>query len=184
MGRIFLIRHPSTERERKLPASEWRLSREGERQLERLIREPFWEGVRHVYSSPEPKAEAVARAAFVEHAIPYSAHSELAELRRPPGLIDDYRERVKLLLRRPRSAPEGWETVASAAERAWAFLNAVVTHGPLPAAVVSHGIVLSAVRAKLLGQERADPRDWLAMPFAAVAEVESEGWVLVCDFCD
>jgi broad specificity phosphatase PhoE len=124
----------------------------------------------------------VARAAFEEHAIPYSLHPELAELRRPAGLVDDYQETVALLLRSPRVAPEGWETVEAAAERAWSFLSGAVADGPLPAAVVSHGIVLSAVRARLLGRRLVDPRDWLALPFAAIAEIESEGWIMLRDF--
>jgi broad specificity phosphatase PhoE len=147
-----------------------------------MMRLPFWRGVRHVYASTERKAEVVAAAANAEHGIPFSLHSELAELARPAGLMADYQGRVMALFGSPSAAPDGWEPLDCARERAWKFLTTVVGEGPLPAAAVSHGMILSAVRARLLGRDEVDPRDWVALPFGAVAEVESEGWTVVEDF--
>ena len=50
------------------------------------------------------------------------------------------------------------------------------------AAVVSHGIVLSAVRARLLGRPLTSPAEWRALPFASVAQVDALTGRLTEDF--
>ncbi len=185
MGRIYLIRHPACNAREDLPAEQWLLSEAGEKQLESLIRSRFWAGVLHVYASTEPKAEAVAQRVFARHAISFSLHDDLRELRRPPVFIRDRNEILGLVGRvfaSPQEHAPGFEPLAAAAERVWRFLTQVVAENALPAAVVSHGIVLSALRARLLCKEKVDLKDWQRLPFAAVAEVESDGWVLHRDF--
>jgi broad specificity phosphatase PhoE len=182
MGRIYLIRHPATQVEAARPSQEWDLSEAGRRQLEQLLRAPWWPSVRHVYASTERKAGIVAEAASERSDLPYSRHRELAELGRPPGLYADYAEQIAYALQYPGAARPGWETVRSAQERIWSFLQAVVAVGPLPAVVVSHGIILTALRAALLHQEPPDAATWRDLAFASVAEVKTEDWALVKDF--
>jgi len=185
MGLIYLIRHPACEVQDDRPAEQWHLCEEGEKQLESLMRSRFWSKVRHVYASTEPKAEAVAQRTLVEHAIPFSLHDELRELRRPPDFVRDRNELLSMIrgiFDAPQEAVPGFEPLVAASQRVWHLLTDVVVRGPLPAAVVSHGIVLSAVRARLLGKEKVSLSDWETLPFAAVAEVDSDLWVLRQDF--
>jgi len=181
MQSIHLIRHPATRVDKRRPPEEWRLSEEGGRQLDALLEQGFWREVRHVYSSTEPKAAIVAERAAETHGVPLSVHDELRELRRP-GFAADYERVVEEAFRSPARAVNGWESLESALKRVWRFLTHVAARGPLPAAVVSHGLVLSAVRAKLLGEEAPDLDEWQRLPFAGVAQVDVSKWQLVEDF--
>ena len=179
--RLYLVRHPATTIEKPLPPDQWRLSEEGERQLEALLRGSFWSEIQHVYSSTEPKAAAVAERARSVHGLPFSLHAELNELRRP-DFVADYPQHVARVFARPGEEVGGWESLESACSRVWAFLVHGTGRGALPAAAVSHGIVLSAVRARLLGAATCDLEDWRRLPFAGVAEVDTESWQLTQDF--
>jgi len=87
-----------------------------------------------------------------------------------------------MVFEKPDREVGGWESLESAGGRVWSFLRDVVASGPLPAAVVSHGLVLSAVRAKLLGHDGPSPEEWRGLPFGGVAKVDASGWRLVEDF--
>jgi len=182
MGRLFLIRHPATEIHPDLPVAQWKLSEAGEVQLSALMSAALWRKARHVFSSPEHKAATVAEHACALHGTPFSLHADLRELKRPSRFIDDYEREVRQLLNCWHEAPSGWEPVTSGLCRAWGFLEAIVANAQMPVAVVSHGLILSAVRARLLGRDVVDLREWKGIAFASVATVETEGWVLVEDF--
>lgn len=182
MGKIYLVRHPAPQISAALPAQQWGLSETGREQVQRLLQAAWWPQVRHIYTSPEPKAQAVAAAAAERFDLPFSVHPELAELRRPPKMLPDYKEWVVRAFAAPEEALPGGESVASAGERVWRFVRETIGAGPLPAALVSHGIVLSTLRARLLGQTQVAPRDWEALPFGAVAQVESLDWSWAEDF--
>jgi len=178
---LYLVRHPATTVDRLCPPEEWQLSDEGGRQLDALLRQPFWRQVRHVYSSTEPKAATVAQKAAGTHGLPFSLHDDLRELRRA-GFVAEYERMVQSVFEMPRREVGGWESLESALGRVWSFLSQVAARGMLPAAVVSHGLVLSAVRAKLLGRESPDLDEWRELPFGVVAQVDISKWQLLKDF--
>ncbi len=182
MGRIYLVRHPATRMDPDIPAEQWGLSDEGLSQLDRLLQAQWWRDVRHVYTSTEPKAREVGDAARKRFGITCTSHAELRELERTPEFRSDYRERVIRMFATPDVPVDGWESLSSATDRLAGFLHGTASEGPLPAAVVSHGIVLSSLRARLLGMSHVDPRHWQSLPFAAVAEVETDSWTLASDF--
>ena len=179
--KLYLIRHPATSVDKRRPPEDWQLSEEGERQLDALLRCSFWSEVQHVYSSAEPKAAAVAERVHSDLGIPLSLHSELRELKRV-GFAHDYAQQVARVLASPGEEIGGWESLESALGRVWAFLTEVAGRGVLPAAVVSHGIVLSAVRARLLGRPLVSPAEWRALPFGGVAQIDAVNWQLTADF--
>ena len=182
MGLVYLIRHPAPEIRPDTPAVEWTLSEVGYRQIHRLLQEPWWQDIKQLYSSIEAKALVVATSASERFGIPYSSHSELAELHRPADFVPDFRERIMQAFKTPEVAFLGGESIAAAQSRAWCFLQQVVGQGPLPSAVVSHGIVLSAVRALLLRRDFIDPLEWAQLPFCAVAEIDTDDWSIRQDF--
>ncbi|MBN1458739.1 MAG: histidine phosphatase family protein [Armatimonadetes bacterium] len=178
---LYLIRHPGTLVDKHLPSSEWKLSEEGGRQLDALLNQAFWARVRHVYSSSEEKAVVVAHRAAEVHGVPFSLHDELRELRRA-GFVVDYDGVVARVFETPAREVNGWESLDAARGRVWDFLQEVAARGPLAAAVVSHGLVLSAVRAQLLGLAAPDPTEWRQLPFAGVAQADVSKWQLLQDF--
>jgi broad specificity phosphatase PhoE len=181
MSCIHLIRHPATSIERDRPPDRWELSEEGEKQLRALLECSLWSAVRHVYTSAEPKAAVVAEAVHSRYSTPFSLHSELNELQRP-AFIDGYETVLERVFQRPDGEIEGWESLESALHRAWTFLTHVAARGPLPTAVVSHGIILSGVRARILGRHTVNVAEWRSLPFAGVAEVDAQNWILQQDF--
>jgi broad specificity phosphatase PhoE len=181
MQTLYLIRHPATRVDRRRPPEEWQLSEEGDRQLEALLERPFWRQVRHIYSSSEPKAVVVAQRAAEADGVPFSLHAELRELRRP-SFVADYEGMVGRVFEMPQHEIDGWESLESALTRVSSFLRRVAERGLIPAAVVSHGLVLSAARAKLLGREAPDLTEWRRLPFGGVAEMDVSKWRLLEDF--
>lgn len=178
---LYLIRHPATRVEQGRPPEEWQLSEEGGRQLDALLKQEFWGEIRHVYSSSEPKAAVVAHGAAEAHGVPFSLHDDLRELKRT-GFVVDYDGMVARVFETPACQINGWESLDAARDRVWDFLEEVAARGPLPAAVVSHGLVLSAVRAKLLGRPALHLTEWRQLPFAGVAQVDVSKWQLLQDF--
>ncbi len=181
MSTVYLIRHPMTRMDPARPPAEWELSSDGRRQLDRLLTAPWWPAVEHVYTSVEAKAVAVGEAAAGRFGTPHSAHPELDEVHRA-AFVADYGRVVRQALAEPDTPANGWEALTHARDRAVGFLRSTVAEGPLPAAVVSHGLVLGEVRASLQGQAHVAYDDWRALPFAAVALVDPYAWKLVADF--
>lgn len=181
MSIVYLIRHPMTRMDPARPAAEWVLSGDGLRQLDRLLAAPWWPAVEHAYTSREPKAAAVGEAAAKRFGTPHTVHAELDELHRG-GFVPDYGRVVREAMAHPDEPAEGWEALTAARDRMIGFMRDVVSAGPLPAAVVSHGLVLSELRASLQGREHVAYEDWRALPFAAVAVADAARWELIADF--
>lgn len=173
---------PHTQVDATLPSSDWGLSEQGAAQLEALMCHPLWNSAIHTYTSSQEKAAAVGRRASEVHGLPWSSHEELSELRRPQVGDGEYEQAVRSALDQPYRAAEGWDPVESGFNRVKSFLLQTVRQGPTPVAVVSHGLVLSAVRADLLGQPKVDFEEWRSLPFAAVAEVDLANWKILSDF--
>lgn len=178
---LYLIRHPETSVDKRRPPEEWQLSDDGNRQLDAIVAQPFWRQIRHVYSSTEPKAAVVAKKTADTYGCPFSLHDDLGELRRI-GFVPEYERMVERVFETPGREVGGWESLESALGRVWAFLTQVAGRGTLPAAVVSHGIVLSAVRARLLGRQGVGLAEWRQLPFGGIAEVDASDWRLLKDF--
>ncbi len=181
MSIVYLIRHPMTRMEPARPAAEWVLSSDGLRQLDRLLTAPWWPAVEHAYTSSEPKARAVGEAAAERLGTPHTVHGELDEVHRGE-FVADYGRVVREAMAHPDQSADGWEALTSARDRVVAFVRTVVAPGPLPAAVVSHGLVLGELRASLQGRAHVAYEDWRALPFAAVAVADPSRWELIADF--
>lgn len=181
MSMVYLVRHPMTAMDPARHPAEWEVSNDGQRQLDRLLAAPWWPAVEHVYTSTEPKAVVVGRQAADRFGIPTSAHAALDEVHRQ-DFVPDYGRVVRAALDHPDLPANGWEALTAARDRAVGFLQSTVGPGPLPAAVVSHGLVLSQVRAWLQGRDHVDYEEWRSLPFAAVAVVDPAAWRLEADF--
>lgn len=121
-----------------------------------------------VYSSTEPKAQATALIIGDAAGQPVSIVEGLQELRFDRWIInsDDFSETVREILDQPDISAHGAERAASAAAR-FAAAVGMIEEGPFPAAIVSHGRVLTAYLAQL----RA-----LDDPFAVWRSMPMPGW--------
>lgn len=185
MARIYLVRHAATQPSND-DAALWPLSPLGEQQSIRLAAQPFWHEVTRIVSSPEAKAVATARPAAARYGLEIETDSGLRELQRSPVWLSSeaYTETVAAVFARPDQRIAGWESANAVAHRITATIAALLNHGPPndSVAVVSHGLALSILVTRLRGEAAPSVDSWRALPFAAVAWVDSAHPTFVTPF--
>lgn len=180
MSRLYLITHAHTLQDPTLDARAWRLSAAGRMQVEHLAELPFWAEVGYVVVSSEPKTLLTVEAVIERFGLPVAVDARFDELRRPGWITERaYRERVCAVFAEPEQAAGDWEPAQAALQRVLAGLAALPVTAPVApgrsVAVVSHGLVLSLLRAHLRGQTSVDFADWQRLGFAAVATIDRDG---------
>ena len=172
MPKVYLIRHAETERTGD-EAFYWPLSARGEEQTGMLREQAFWDEVRAVISSDEPKALATVTRTARERGLPVHLDARLRELRRTPEHLEDYEARVLEVLQKPTLSIGGWERAADALQRVRAcFDELVVRYDEAPFAVVSHGMALALLIASLQETPTRAFDIWQTLGFASVVLVE------------
>ena len=185
MQPLFLIRHAPVALDLGVPAERWQLTAEGHVLAERLAALPILTGLRAVWSSPEPKAQATARPLARRYAVPHLVHHDLAELRRGPTNIPDqdmYAAAVRQAFASPATSIAGWERTDDAQRRIVGCVRELAAQTSEPFAVVSHGLVLSLLLAHIRGQSEVDFAEWRAIPLPALALVDRSTWRVVTPF--
>jgi broad specificity phosphatase PhoE len=163
---LHLVRHTAVELVDGVPPPDWPVTEEGRRAAERLARDPVWRELALVATSPEAKAvataEPIARAAELAPRV----IADLREVARHGTPVLPRAQYVDLVARYLAGEPfEGWwEPREHARLRAVAALDRVAAASPGPAAVVTHGLLLSLV----LG---LDLEEWAALPLPGVVRV-------------
>jgi len=178
MRQLFLVRHASPQIHPDVPAREWQLSERGIEEAQALAKlASSWE-LAAIYSSSEPKAQSTALIIADALGLFVRVVDGFDEVRMPAwiGNADAFNEAVRALLEdgtdAPRSAeaPRGAESAKQAAAR---FTDGVelVAQGEFPAAIVSHGRVLTSWLAQAIGLE--DPYEtWHTMPMPGWACID------------
>lgn len=182
MTTLYLVRHAAPVQDYSQPTDQWVLSPEGREEAETLAREPFWDEIRAIYSSPEVKALATAEPAARRRGLPPRLIPCLSEVQRPPGQrFDDYEEVVRQYLATPKGNLHGWEPNARARGRVGACVYRLLdsTQNPQaegPLAIVGHGLTLTLLLATILN-EAPSFEIWKSMgtPDWAQVEVRTEG---------
>jgi broad specificity phosphatase PhoE len=182
MTTLYLISHAHTAQQPTVDAALWRLSPRGVEQAAILAEQPFWAEVSLVVVSEEAKTYLTAQPAVERWQLPLMVEARFNELKRP-GWVGDYEGHVRSAFARPEASIGGWEAAQTALQR---FLAGVAALPPIPdgraVALVSHGLVLSLYRAKLLAQPYVEFVDWKRLGFAAVARTNLTTRSLDCDF--
>jgi broad specificity phosphatase PhoE len=172
MRQLFLIRHASPQIQPDVPAREWQLSERGIEEAQALAKvAPSWE-VRAVCTSSEPKAQSTGLIIADALGLFVRVVDGFGELRMPAwiGNADEFNEAVRAIIEDGAEAPRGAESAAQAAAR---FADGVelVAQGEFPAAIVSHGRVLTSWLAQAIGLE--DPFEtWRTMPMPGWACID------------
>lgn len=167
MRRLVLVRHAQVDVRADVPATEWRLTREGRDAAAALARSPAFAGVRVVASSPEPKAHATALPIAARLGLPVRVDAALRESERPELAILP-REQHESLVARYLGGEElaGWEPLDAVRARMRGAVDRALAGHEGDAAVVSHGRALAI----LLG---LSPGEWAAIPLPAVAVADA-----------
>lgn len=167
---LYLVRHAETRRTEALPRL-WPLSERGFQQAAALSAAPFWMHVEAVYCSPEGKAVETIAPAAARRGLPLRLDVRLREVERPAVWYEEYEGAVQRFFSLP-DPPEGWERRGDALDRVVSCLAEVEErHAGRPAAVCSHGLLLTLYLCGLKGSEADSFEVWRSIDFGAVAVV-------------
>jgi broad specificity phosphatase PhoE len=178
MRQLFLIRHASPQIQPGVPSREWQLSERGIEEAHALAKlAPTWE-LEAIYTSSEPKAQTTGLIIADALGLFVRVVDGFDELRMPAwiGNADAFNEAVRALLEEATDAQRADDPVRGAepAKQAAArFADGVelVAQGEFPAAIVSHGRVLTAWLTQAIGLE--DPFEtWRTMPMPGWACID------------
>ena len=144
MRLLYLIRHASPRVQPDVPTREWVLSDAGVQEAQQLSRTATSWGLRAIYASSEAKAQGTALIIGDEVSASVNVVDAFDELRINEWVAnsDQFNERVREILQGHEPA-HGDEAAHEAAERFAGGIR-LISDGPFPAAVVSHGRVLTA----------------------------------------
>jgi broad specificity phosphatase PhoE len=175
MAYLYLIRHPSTQPDPAIPASQWWLSETGRVEVHTLINLPIWKHITTVYTSTQPKTTVVGELVSLTYHIPFMALDALDEARRDRWLdAEAFDAAQRAFFAHPQIAPvRGWESASSAALRFIAALDHLLAvHKPGDSlAFVSHASILTLYAAHLREVEPT-MEQWRRVGFAAIMAVE------------
>ena len=177
MKKIVYITHPSTNIDPLIPADQWTISDEGERQIANLAQNPFWKNIETIYSSTEPKARYSAqilndRIVHLKFPMP-SGIEDLVEINRnSTGFLKppEFRNAMDEFYLHPDKSFKGWETANGAVSRTMNIISRIMEDNiNKNVAIVGHGAVgtlLVCALKKVTFSSREEPRiqgSWIAI---------------------
>jgi broad specificity phosphatase PhoE len=168
---LYLVRHASPAVRPDIPSPLWELSERGAEEARALGETARGWGLQALYSSSEPKAMATAAIIGDAVGLPVLVADGLQELRFDQWIpnADAFGEAVRTILEHPGRSVRGAERADAAAARFDAAVR-LIEGGPSPAALVSHGRVLTAwLRQRL----RLDD------PYALWRSIPMPGWTAI-----
>lgn len=171
MRPLYLVRHASPIVQPNVPAPEWQLSERGIEEAKALASLAVDRGIKAVYSSVEPKAKSTALIIADALGVPARLVDGFEELRFDEWIAnsDEFAEAVRSILENSDVSMRGAERASTAAERFSTGIE-IVEQGPFPAAVISHGRILSAYLSLYLAVED---------PFALWRSLPLGGWTCI-----
>ena len=181
--RLCLVRHASVDVRPEQPGPQWHLSAQGRAEAEALAADPFWQDLRVLFTSPEPKAVGTAQRIAAPHGLPIGIAPDLREVEgRAWTGPDAYQEQVQRYLR--GEAIDSWEPKDRAQRRVRACIDGILADDSSSrVAVVSHGLILTLYLADLLKLEGAAAYElWSAIRFPDVAVVDPAAGAVVQRF--
>ena len=184
MRPLYLIRHASPNIRPDTPAREWTLSERGVGEAQTLALTAAAWGLEAIYSSSEPKARATGLIIGDALGLPVHVVDAFDELRLPEwiGNSDAFNDVVRAVLEgdtppgatlTPRVDARNAETAADAARRFGAGVG-IVAQGPAPAAVVSHGRIITAYLSQT-GRIEEPFEFWRSIPMPGWACIDLDG---------
>jgi broad specificity phosphatase PhoE len=171
MRAIYLIRHASPVIQPGDPARDWPLSDRGIAEAQALAGAAADWGIEALYSSSEAKARGTALIIGDAIGLPVRVADAFDELRIADWInnADEFNDAVRAILE-GEALPRGVEPGTDAASR-FADGVSIVAGGAFPAAIVSHGRIMTAYLARYRPLE--SPFDyWRAMPMPGWTRID------------
>lgn len=164
MSYVYFISHPEVEIDKNIPVPQWGLSEKGLARLEKMLEQPWIQGIGKVFSSNENKA-VIAANRIAEHVGAQVHRIEgLGEMdRSATGRLDP--EEFELVVNEAFANPDqsicGWERLADAQERIAQAVDEAIALSAAGEniAIVSHGGVGTLLICKLKGVPIARSED-------------------------
>ncbi|HEY8171753.1 MAG TPA: histidine phosphatase family protein [Dehalococcoidia bacterium] len=181
MRTLYLVRHATPAIHPETPARDWTLSERGVTEAQALAGRAEGWGIEAVYSSSEAKARATALVIGDALGLPVHVVAAFDELRMPEWIsnADEFNEAVRTVLTGANDAhipllepllDSRHAERASIAAGRFAEGVGIVEQAALPAAIVSHGRILTAFLTQLCGIEE---------PFEFWRSIPMPGWTSV-----
>jgi broad specificity phosphatase PhoE len=172
MRQLYLIRHASPLVQPDRPSREWPLSDRGIEEAQALAKVANTWGLGALYTSSEAKARSTGLVIGDVLGLSVNVVDGFDELRIPDWIAnaDEFNAAVRAILSGGDGTPRGAERTEQAVAR---FADGVdlVAGGDFPAAIVSHGRVLTVWLAETIGLD--DPYEtWRTMPMPGWACVD------------
>ena len=155
MPKLFFVTHPEVVVAPDVPVPDWTLSEQGRRRAEIFGAWADLQGVTHIWSSAERKAQDTATILAARLNVPMSTHTDLHENdRSATGFLPlaQFEAAADAFFAEPDSSFRGWETARAAQTRVRAATQAITvqhTHGDLM--IVAHGAVGTLLWCHLAG---------------------------------
>jgi broad specificity phosphatase PhoE len=170
MKKLVFLRHFRTRIEKDIPSSDWNLDETGVREMREMIENGTFEGYDKIISSTEKKAKVTAEAISERHKIPMELSDDIVEVDRGSGFVEgDYERIVELYLSEENGFNYPWEDISSVRSRAWKFIE-LLGYETGSILIISHGLFLSVLLSRCLGQEPA--KFWKTLGFGQMLEVD------------
>lgn len=167
MTRLIFVTHPPVEIDPKKSADQWLVSEDGWKEVERLIKKPFWKDVDKIYSSQENKAKRVAEkiAESFENLHLNTPITLLGEIdRNSTGFLesDVYDNAIEEFYKNPDISFKGWETAKAATDRIVTAVSEIMKENKdRTIAIIGHGATGTLLACWVKGIEPSfseDPR--------------------------
>jgi broad specificity phosphatase PhoE len=170
MRPLYLIRHASPAIQPEVPARDWQLSDQGIEEARAIAEVAGGWAIEALYASSEPKARTTALIVGDAVGLSVNVADAFDELRMPDWISnsDEFNQVVQAILE-GQEAGGGYESAEQAAARFAAGVR-IVEDGPFPAAIVSHGRILTSWLAARGSIEDA---------FAFWRSIPMPGWALL-----
>jgi len=173
MPYLILIRHANSQPIAGRSPHRWTLSDEGRRKCTLLVERLRPYGIKHIYSSDEPKAlQTAGQIAFYLGHLPSTLDDQLRETRREnvPFYDDElaFCQAIQAAMNQPQRLLYGEETFEAARIRFTEAVKRIVANKNETVALVSHGTILSLYIASVIETNPFDLWKLLDMPAYAV----------------
>lgn len=182
MSFLYVIRHAQVEIDPAIPPAEWSLSPEGWTQTDQMAQRVSWEDIAYICHSPEKKAVETARAIAAPRGLIMRAEPDLRELAADVGFMahDAFAERVGNYLEGMEDP--AFEPFEAAAKRITRCVEDIVSQAAgRPAAIVSHGRILTAFYSSLFGR-RLTRREWQSIGLPDLSVLCMKTWTVKSGF--
>lgn len=147
MTKLIFITHPAVDIDPQVPIDKWHISKDGQKQIENLLKYPFWKEVDVIYSSQEGKALNAAQQIKGHFANLKSPAAEgmfdLHEIdRSATGILpkEIYYKAIEEFYQNPDKSYKGWETANAAKERITKVVTQIMEdNADKTVAIIGHG---------------------------------------------